>query len=79
MILSTIGGVAGIIVGLIGSIFLDGAVQVVFRTTLPMASITPGLILYALLLSVFIGVTGAIFPIIIVYRMEIIKALKWDI
>ena len=79
MILSTIGGVAGIIVGLVGSIFLDGAVQVVFRTTLPMASITPGLILYALLLSVFIGVTGAIFPIIIVYRMEIIKALKWDI
>ena len=43
-----------------------------------MANITPALIIYALLLSVFIGVVGALIPIIIVYRLEIIKALKWD-
>ncbi|MCQ2736512.1 MAG: ABC transporter permease [bacterium] len=79
LILSMIGGIAGIIVGILGSIFLDGAVQAVFRMSFPMANITFNLILYALILSGLIGIIGAIFPIVLVYRMEIIKALKWDI
>ena len=78
LILSIIGGIAGIIVGIIGSTFLDDAVKILFRVSFPMANITPTLIIYALLLSVFIGVVGALIPIIIVYRLEIIRALKWD-
>ena len=78
LILSVIGGIAGIIVGIIGATFLDDAVKILFRISFPMANITPALIIYALLLSVFIGVVGALIPIIIVYRLEIIKALKGD-
>ncbi|MBR0518959.1 ABC transporter permease [bacterium] len=78
LILSVIGGIAGIIVGIIGSAFLDDAVKALFQISFPMANITPALILYAMLLSVFIGVVGALIPIIIVYKIEIIKALKWD-
>lgn len=78
LILSVIGGIAGIIVGIIGSAFLDDAVKALFQISFPMANITPALILYAMLLSVFIGIVGALIPIIIVYRIEIIKALKWD-
>ncbi len=78
LILSSIGGAAGIIVGILGSTFLDGAVQAIFQTPFPMANITFNLILYALCLSVLIGVIGAVIPIVLVYRMEIIKALKWD-
>ena len=78
LILSVIGGIAGIIVGVIGSTFLDDAVKALFQISFPMANITPALILYAILLSIFIGVVGALIPIIIVYRIEIISALKWD-
>ena len=78
LILSVIGGIAGIIVGIIGSAFLDDAVKALFQISFPMANITPALILYAMLLSVFIGIVGALIPIIIVYKIEIIKALKWD-
>ena len=78
LILSVIGGIAGIIVGIIGSTFLDDAVKALFQISFPMANITPALILYAILLSIFIGVVGALIPIIIVYRIQIINALKWD-
>ena len=78
LILSVIGGIAGIIVGIIGSTFLDDAVKALFQISFPMSNITPALVLYAILLSIFIGVVGALIPIIIVYRIEIIKALKWD-
>lgn len=78
LILSMSGGVIGIIVGILGSNFLDSGVKVLFQTVFPMASITPNLILYAILLSVVIGILGAIMPAIILFRTDIIKMLKWE-
>lgn len=78
LILSLTGGVVGIFAGILGSKFLDGGVKILFQTVFPMASITFNLIIYALCLSIFIGLIGAVIPAVIIYRMDIIKSLKWD-
>ncbi len=78
LILSVTGGIAGIVVGILGSHFLDGAVKILFQTVFPLAHITFNLIIYALGLSLMIGIAGAIIPAVIIYRMDIIKSLKWE-
>jgi ABC-type antimicrobial peptide transport system permease subunit len=78
LILSITGGIFGIIIGLLGSRFLDGAVIALFQASFPIAHITFNLIIYALALSVFIGVIGALIPSIIIYRMDVITALRWE-
>ncbi len=78
LILSLTGGIFGIIIGLLGSRFLDGAVMAIFKASFPIAHITLNLVLYALLLSFFIGIVGAIIPAVIIYRMDIIRSLKWE-
>lgn|GEM_PF-965053 len=78
LILSITGGVIGIIVGLLGSRFLDGAVMVLLQASFPIAHITFNLVVYALLLSLLIGVIGALIPAVIVYRIDIIRAMRWE-
>ncbi|MDQ7823437.1 MAG: ABC transporter permease [Candidatus Eremiobacteraeota bacterium] len=78
LILSITGGIFGIVVGLLGSKFLDGAVMSIFQTSFPLAHITVNLIIYALVLSLSIGIVGALIPAIIVYRMDVIQALRGE-
>lgn len=78
LILSITGGIFGIILGLIGSKFLDSAVIALFQTSFPLAHITVNLIIYAFSLSVIIGVVGALIPAIIVYRLDVIQSLRWE-
>jgi ABC-type antimicrobial peptide transport system permease subunit len=78
LILSITGGIFGIIIGLLGSRFLDGAVIALFQASFPIAHITFNLIIYAFGLSVFIGIIGALIPSIIIYKMDVITALRWE-
>lgn len=76
LILSVSGGCLGIMMGVLGSYFLDGALTSMLRISFPLAHITFNLIIYAFVLSVVIGIVGAVIPAVIVYRMGILKALK---
>lgn len=78
LILSITGGVVGIVVGLLGSKLLDTAVMSLFQISFPLARITAPLVLYAFSLSLFIGFIGALIPAIIIYRMDVIQALRWE-
>lgn len=78
LILSVTGGIFGIVVGLLGSKFLDSAVVALFQTSFPLAHITVNLITYAFALSLFIGVIGAMIPAIIVFKIDVIQAMRWE-
>lgn len=78
VILSVTGGVFGVLVGIMGARLLDSAVVTLFKLTFPVGAITLPLILEALLLSVFVGVVGAVVPCFITYRMNIIYGLRQD-
>jgi putative ABC transport system permease protein len=78
LILSLTGGVAGIIMGLMGSQLLDTALTTFFQLSFPLARITLRLVMEGLALSAFVGFVGALLPSIIVYRMTIINALRWE-
>ncbi len=78
IILSFIGGLGGIILGIMGSNLLDDAVQILLQLSFPLGKITINLIIYAFLLSGLVGVVAAIIPAIIVYRMNLITALRWE-
>jgi putative ABC transport system permease protein len=78
IILSLVGGSAGILIGAGGSRLLDIAVKALFQLSFPLAQVTPALIFYALLLSLGIGIVGAIIPGIVVYRKNIIDSLRGE-
>lgn len=78
LILCFIGGTGGIVLGTMGSRVLDEAVKVLLQLSFPLAKITTSLIIYAILLTIGIGVIGAIIPATIVYRMNIVDALRWE-
>jgi len=78
LILSSIGGLLGVVLGVMGSQLLDSAVMTLFKLTFPIASITIQLVLQALLLSVIVGGVGAIIPCFLVYRMNIIHGLRQE-
>ncbi len=78
VILSLVGGILGIAFGWIGSILLDRAMIVVMQITFPLASVTPALILEAMALSVVVGLVGAAIPSVLVWRIDIVRGLKWS-
>ncbi len=78
VILTILGGLGGVILGIMGSRILDEVIRAMFQLSFPLARITFNLILYSFILSGVIGIIGAIIPAIIVYRMEIIDALRWE-
>lgn len=78
LILCFIGGLGGIVLGIMGSKLLDDAVRVLLQLSFPLAKITFNLIMYAFILSVAVGVIAAIIPAVIVYKMHIIDALRWE-
>jgi putative ABC transport system permease protein len=78
LILTFMGGVGGLVLGIMGSRVLDEAVKALMQISIPLATITWGLILNGIILSIVVGVVGAVIPAIIVYRMNIINALRWE-
>jgi putative ABC transport system permease protein len=78
LILTFTGGIGGIVLGVMGSRVLDEAVKVLMQISFSLAVITWGLIINGILLSITVGLVGAIIPAIIVYRMNIINALRWE-
>jgi putative ABC transport system permease protein len=78
LILSTVGGVCGTVLGVMGSGMMDAAISTLFRLTIPVAKITLSLLVEAFLLSGFVGLVGAAVPCFLVYRMNIIEGLRQD-
>jgi len=78
LILSFVGGLGGVVLGIMGSMLLDDAVQAILQLSFPLGKITPNLVIYAFILSGAVGVVAAIIPAIIVYKMNIIDALRWE-
>ncbi|MCL5037540.1 MAG: ABC transporter permease [Chloroflexi bacterium] len=78
LMLALFGGGLGIVMGIMGAKMMDDAVRTLFQLSFPVARITPQLIFYGIILSLIIGVVGAIVPGIVVARKNIIKALRWE-
>lgn len=78
VILSLAGGVLGVVVGAMGARLLDSAVMTLFKTTFPIGALTAPLILEGLILSVAVGLVGAVIPCAIIFRMNIIAGLRHD-
>ncbi|MGI5842756.1 MAG: ABC transporter permease [Candidatus Xenobium sp.] len=78
LMLSLLGGILGLAFGWIGSILLDRAMVTLLQLSFPLASITPGLIVQAILLSIFVGLVGAAIPSVLVWRVDIVRSLRWN-
>lgn len=78
VILSFAGGLLGIGFGWLGSILLDQAMVVIMQISFPLASVTPALIVEAMVLSVVVGLIGAAIPSVLVWRIDIVEGLKWN-
>ena len=48
------------------------------QLSFPLAAITPGLIIQAILLSLFVGLVGAAIPSVLVWRVDIVRGLRWN-
>lgn len=78
VMLSLLGGLLGLAFGWIGSILLDRAMVTLLHLSFPLAAITPGLIIQAILLSLFVGLVGAAIPSVLVWRVDIVRGLRWN-
>lgn len=76
LMLAGLGGVLGCLFGMLVSGVLDEAVVVLLRLPFPLASITPLLLLEGMLVSMFVGVAGALIPLILVWRQRIMDGLR---
>ncbi len=78
VMLSCAGGGLGTLFGWIASGVLDKAVVVLLQLPFPLAEVTPSLLLEAAGLSVTVGVIGAAIPSFIVWKLNIVDALRLD-
>ncbi len=78
LMLSLLGGLLGLAFGWIGSVLLDRAMVTLLQLSFPLAAITPGLIVQAILLSLFVGLVGAAIPSVLVWRVDIVRGLRWN-
>ncbi|MBT9581751.1 ABC transporter permease [bacterium] len=76
LMLSGIGGVLGCLFGILVSGVLDEAVVVLLRLPFPLAQITPLLLVQGMLVSMLVGVAGAIIPLVLVWRQRIMDGLR---
>lgn len=77
-ILAVIGGTIGVIIGLFTSYIFNKALVTLFQLSFPLTLVTPSLVGQSLLISLGVGVMGAIIPAFIVYGMNVVKGLKWE-
>jgi len=78
LFLSLIGGSLGVLLGFLGASLFNEALTSLFKISVPVTCINLKLIVEAILLSVGIGVVGAIIPAVIASRIDIIKTLRWE-
>ncbi|HPZ09950.1 MAG TPA: ABC transporter permease [Candidatus Eremiobacteraeota bacterium] len=78
LFLSFIGGILGVLLGFLGSGLFNDAIVTLLKLSFPVSKVTFRLIIEALMLSIGVGLLGALIPAFIASRMEIIKALRWE-
>lgn len=78
VLLCTAGGLLGVGFGWLGSYLLDRAVMVLLQLSFPLASVTWKLVFQAVLLSVFVGLMGAVIPAFLVWRLHLVDGLRWE-
>lgn len=74
--LNVTGGFLGLIFGFLATGVLDKAVAILLEIPYPMAGVTPVLLLQALGLSFLVGLIGAVIPIFIVSRIDLVAQLR---
>jgi ABC-type antimicrobial peptide transport system permease subunit len=74
--LNVTGGFLGLVFGYLATGVLDKAVAILLEIPYPMAGVTPGLLLQALGLSFVVGLIGAVIPIFIVSRIDLVAQLR---
>jgi len=78
LMLSAMGGVLGCLFGVLVSGVLDEAVVVLLQLPFPLAQITPLLLLQGMLLSMLVGAAGALIPLILIWRQQIMDGLRTE-
>jgi putative ABC transport system permease protein len=76
LMLSCLGGILGCLFGMLVSGVLDEAVVVLLRLPFPLAKITPLLLAQGMLVSLLVGVAGAVIPLVLVWRQKIMDGLR---
>lgn len=74
--LNVTGGLLGLVFGYLATGVLDKAVAILLEIPYPMAGVTPLLLLQALGLSLVVGLVGAIIPIFLVSRIDLVAQLR---
>ena len=74
--LNVTGGFLGLAFGFLATGVLDKAVAILLEIPYPMAGVTPVLLLQALGLSFLVGLIGAVIPIFIVSRIDLVAQLR---
>ena len=78
LMLSGAGGLLGCLFGVLVSGVLDEAVVVLLQLPFPLAQITPLLLFQGMLLSMLVGVAGALIPLILIWRQKIMDGLRTE-
>ncbi|MBX3171656.1 MAG: ABC transporter permease [Candidatus Eremiobacteraeota bacterium] len=78
LMLSGMGGILGCLFGVLVSGVLDEAVVVLLQLPFPLAQITPLLLLQGMLLSMLVGGAGALIPLILIWRQQIMDGLRTE-
>jgi len=78
LFLSIIGGFFGVLLGFFGAGLFNDAIVALLKLSFPVSQVTTKLVVEALVLSMVVGILGAIIPAFIASRMDIIKALRWE-
>ena len=78
IILNLAGGLLGLLFGLAASGVLDKAVRILLEIPYSLAKVTPTLMLQGIGLSLLIGLVGAIIPCWLIFKLDLVKSLRWD-
>lgn len=78
LMLSALGGALGCLFGVLVSGVLDEAVVVLLQLPFPLAQITPLLLLQGMMLSMLVGAAGALIPLVLIWRQQIMDGLRTE-
>lgn len=78
LMLSGAGGLLGCLFGMLVSGVLDEAVVVLLQLPFPLAQITPLLLMQGMMLSMLVGMAGALIPLILIWRQQIMDGLRTE-
>jgi putative ABC transport system permease protein len=78
VMLCATGGAAGTLLGILGARLVNQALGVLLQLSFPLGAVTWWLVAQSLVLSVFVGLVGAVIPGVIVWKLNIVEGLRWD-